>query len=106
LAYFDVMWQHEDGRYRGPTTNQAEARNAKIKAMWKASKGIRNPAYLNLRVVFEPYVLGATLIVCDQCGRSEVLSEMEGVWRAGLDIHDARAKFCSHCVHLDEALAA
>jgi transposase len=97
LAYFDAMWRHHDGRYRGPTTNQAEARNAKIKAMWKQSRGVRNPAYLNLRVVFEPYVLGATLILCNRCGRPEVLSELEGLRRAGMDVRDPRATRCSTC---------
>ncbi|RSU53986.1 transposase [Sphingomonas sp. S-NIH.Pt15_0812] len=97
LAYFDVMWQHHDGRFRGPTTNQAEARNGKIKAMWKGSRGVKNAAYLNLRVVFEPYVLGATLILCNTCGKPEVLSEMEGLRRAGMDVRDARANCCSNC---------
>lgn len=97
LAYFDVMWLHHDGRFRGPTTNQAEARNAKIKAMWKGSRGVKNASYLNLRVVFEPYVLGATLIVCDSCGKPEVMSEMEGIRRAGMDVRDPRTSCCSSC---------
>ena len=97
LAYFDVMWQHHDGRFRGPTTNQAEARNGKIKAMWKSSRGVKNAAYLNLRVVFEPYVLGATLILCGTCGKPEVLTEMQGLCRAGLDMRDPRASRCSSC---------
>jgi transposase len=97
LAYFDVMWQHHDGRFRGPTTNQAEARNGKIKAMWKSSRGVKNAAYLNLRVVFEPYILGATLILCRTCGKPEVLSEMEGLRRAGMDVRDPRVGRCSSC---------
>lgn len=97
LAYFDVMWQHHDGRFRGPTTSQAEARNGKIKAMWKSSRGIKNAAYLNLRVVFEPYVLGVTLILCGACGKPEVLSEMEGLRRAGMDVRDPRTGCCSSC---------
>ena len=99
LAYFDVMWQHHDGRYRGPTTSQAEARNAKIKAMWKRSKGIRDANYLNMRVVFEPYVLGVTLVLCEECGKSEVLSEAQGLLRAGLDMRGHQAGCCSVCAN-------
>ena len=97
LAYFDVMWRHHDGRFRGPTTNQAEARNGKIKAMWKNSRGVKNAGYLNLRVVFEPYVLGVTMILCNTCGKSEVLSEMEGLRRAGADVRNSLTGRCSNC---------
>lgn len=97
LAYFDVMWQHHDGRYRGPTTNQAEARNGKIKAMWKSSRGLRNASYLNMRVVFEPYKLGVTLILCTACGKPEALSVADGLRRSGLDVRDPRATRCSVC---------
>ncbi len=97
LAYFDIMWLHHDGRYAGATTSHAEARNAKIKEMWKRSRGIRNPDYLNLRVVFEPYVLGVTLVVCGRCARSEVLPPSDGLQRAVMDVRDPRANLCSHC---------
>jgi len=103
LAYFDVMWLHHDGRYRGPTTNAAENRNGKIKAMWRKSRGLRNAAYLNMRVVFEPYVLGATLLLCDACGRSEVVPPNLGLARAGMDIAAPGATRCSSCM---EALAS
>ena len=97
LAYFDVMWKHYDGRDRGPTTNHAEARNGKIKAMWKRSRGFRNAAYFTFRVVFEPYVLGATLILCDRCGGTEILSDTEGLRRAGMDVLDPDVGCCSAC---------
>lgn len=105
LAYFDAISQHHDGRYRGPTTNQAECRNAKIKSMWKSSKGIRNQDYLNLRVVFEPYVLGVSLILCERCGDSELLPPDAALRRAGIDMRDPRARLCSACA-CPEALVA
>lgn len=97
LAYFDHMWQHHDKRFRGATTSMAEARNSKIKTMWKGSRGIRNAAYLNLRVVFEPYVLGVTLTICQACGAREVLREDQGLLRAGMSILDPRVRLCSAC---------
>lgn len=97
LTYFDVMWKHHDGRYRGPTTNLAESRNGKIKAMWKVSRGVNNPDFLNMRVVFEPYVLGLTLILCESCDSSEILEEKDGINRAALSVTDPRAHMCSSC---------
>lgn len=97
LAYFDVMWKHHDGRHRGPTTNLAETRNGKIKAMWKASRGVSNPDFLNMRVVFEPYVLGLTLIICELCDSSEILEEKDGINRAAMSVTDPRAHMCSSC---------
>ncbi len=68
-----------------------------MKAVWKSSRDVKIASYLNLRGVFEPYVLGAALIVCDSCGKSEVMSEMEGIRRAGMDVRDPRTNCCPSC---------
>lgn len=93
-------WRHHDDRWRGPTTNQAEMRNGKIKELWRRSRGLRDADYLNMRVVYEGDVLGVTLIAC----REPECSAVEGPFplrtalaRAALPVDDPAAHRCLAC---------
>ncbi len=104
LNYFRALTIDMAGVAAGVTNGPTERRNQNIRKIWEGSRGLSLPM-LNLRAVYEPWMLDVDIIECGGCGSIHGPFGGDKDARRRMPIVDPANIRCRDC-DLDSSIAA